>query len=128
KLFYDAAYGQATQQHILGVFAVGPISKPYLERQGEGRKTYLLEELDRSFDGKASPNYKKHIFQNWSEEPFTQGAYVHYFENWKHIRTLGKPVGNKLYFAGDAYTDGSEWSSVHAAAQSAKKVVEQLMG
>ena len=78
--------------------------------------------------GKASKNYKKHIFQNWSAEPFAKGAYVHYFEDWRNIRTLGKSVADKLYFAGDAYTDGSPWSSVPSAAQAAKRVVEQLVG
>lgn len=126
KLFYDAAYGQNTQQNILGVFAVGPISKVYLEKNDTERVRYILAELDELFDGIATPNYKKHIFQNWTAEPFAQGAYVHYFEDWKIIRTLGKSVADKLYFAGDAYTDGSPWSSVPAAAQSAKRAVEEL--
>ena len=127
KLFYDAAYGQNTKQHILGVFAVGPVAEPYLKRNGTDLINYILNELDLLFGGKASPNYVKYIFQNWTEEPFAKGAYVHYFENWKNIRTLGKSVGDKLFFSGDAYTDGSEWSSVHAAAQSAKKVIEELL-
>lgn len=128
KLFYDASYGQNTKQNILGIFAVGPVSKPYLERKGEDLKNYLLTELDKVYEGQATPNYKKHIFQNWTEEPFAKGAYVHYFESWKNIRTLGKSVDDKLLFAGDAYTNGSEWSSVHAAANSAKRVVEKLIG
>ncbi|MEM9824022.1 MAG: FAD-dependent oxidoreductase [Bacteroidota bacterium] len=128
KLFYDAAYGQDTQQHILGVFAVGPIAQAYLERDDAELIQYLLAELDEQFDGKASPNYKKHIFQNWATEPFAQGAYVHYLEDWKNIRALGKSVADKLYFAGDAYTDGSSWSSVHTAAQAAKRVVRELVG
>ena len=41
---------------------------------------------------------------------------------------LGKLVADKLYFAGDVYTDGSEWSRVHAAAQSTKRVAEELVG
>ena len=127
KLFYDAAYGQDTEQNILGVFAVGPISKRYTNRNSEELKNYILHELDQLFDGKATPAYQKHIFQNWTDEPFARGAYVHYFEDWKNIRTLGKSVDNKLYFVGDAYTDGSNWSNVHAAAQSAKKAVEELV-
>lgn len=127
KLFYDAAYGQDTKHHILGVFAVGPVSEAYLQKKDSELIHYILGELDELFDGKATPRYKKHIFQNWSKEAFAQGAYVHYFESQKNIRTLGKPVQDKLYFAGDAYTDGSDWSSVHAAARSAKKVVEALI-
>ncbi len=128
KLYYDASYGQKTSQHILGLFAVGSVAEPYLKLKGEEQLKYILNELDKIFDGKASKNYKKHIFQNWTDEPYAKGAYVHYFESWRTIRTLGKPVANKLYFAGDAYTNGSDWSSVHAAARSAKKVVKKLVG
>jgi len=42
------------------------------------------------------------------------------------VRTLGKPVDGKLYFAGEAYSDGEDWGSVHAAVRAAKMVVEEL--
>lgn len=128
KLFYDAAYAQNTQQHILGLFAVGPVSKPYTQKKGEPLIKHILNELDRVYNQKATPNYQKHIFQNWTNEPFIKSAYVHYFESWQTIRQLGKPVQDKIFFAGDAYTDGTEWSSVHAAAKAAKRVVAQLLG
>ncbi len=127
KLLYDAAYGQNTNQNILGVFAVGPVSEEYTKKNSLELITYILSELDELFDGKASLNYINHVFQNWTKEPYAQGAYVQYFESWRTLRTLGKSVENKLFFAGDAYTDGSDWSSVHAAARSAKKIVEQLV-
>ncbi len=127
KLFYNAAYGQNTSHPIMGLFAVGPAAVPYLALSKEERIAHILAELDNTFDGQASALYIDHIFQNWSTEPFSQGAYVHYFESWKTIKTLGEPVADRLYFAGDAYTDGSSWSSVHAAAKAAIKVVEKLM-
>ena len=61
-------------------------------------------------------------------EPFANGAYATDQENWRHMRTLGESVDNTLFFAGDAYTDGEDWSSVHAAARSAIRVVKQLIG
>ncbi len=126
RLYYDAAYGQNSKQHILGLFAVGSVADPYLNRSSEKRIAYILSELDDLFDGKASKYYKKFMFQNWTEEPFARGAYVHYFEGRRTFRNLSAPVDHKLYFAGDAYTDGSDWSSVHAAAQSAVKAVRSL--
>ena len=127
QLYYDAAYGQQTSENILGLFAVGPAANPYLEREGGEQIGYILAELDELFDGQATKNYVKHIFQDWTNEPYAQGAYVHYFESWKNIRTLGKPIGDQLYFAGDAFTDGREWSSVHAAAKAAKAVVGKIL-
>jgi hypothetical protein len=36
-------------------------------------------------------------------------------------------VANKIYFAGGAYTNGDDWVSVHAAAASAKKTVQEII-
>ncbi|WP_299553773.1 FAD-dependent oxidoreductase [Seonamhaeicola sp.] len=128
KLYYDAAYGQNTIEHILGLFAVGTGTLPYVNLSDSQLIDYMLTELDAIFDGKASANYIKHTFQNWNKEPYANGAYVHDEENWRLFRSLGESVGNTLYFAGDAYTTGEDWSSVHAAARSAKRAVSELLG
>jgi hypothetical protein len=39
---------------------------------------------------------------------------------------LGQSINNKVYFAGDAYTTGDDWSSVHAAARSAIRAVKEI--
>ena len=128
KLYYDAAYGQNSTEQVLGLFAVGSGATPYLQRSGQDLIQFMLNELDGIFNGQASANYLKHTFQNWNEEPFIQGAYVHDHENWTRMRTLGESVDQKLFFAGDAYTTGEDWSSVHAAARSAKRTVTELVG
>ncbi|MEO1258421.1 MAG: FAD-dependent oxidoreductase [Bacteroidota bacterium] len=128
KLYYDAAYGQNTTQHILGLFAVGVEAHPYIERTGDDLINYMLNELDAIYDNKASASYVKHIFQNWNAEPFANGAYIYDDEDWRRVRTLGESVGNNLFFAGDAYTTGEDWSSVHTAARSAKRAVQELAG
>lgn len=127
KLYYDAAYGQESTKNVLGVIAVGPSADPYLERSHTGLIEYVLADLDEVFEGKASPSYVKHVFQNWNEETYAKGAYVQYFERIKDLRTLGKSVGDRLHFAGDAYTKGIDFSSVQAAVKSAKSLVEDLM-
>ena len=127
KLYYDASYGQNTTQHILGLFAVGTGTLPYVNLSDTDMIAYMLNELDAIFDGKASATYVKHIFQNWNAEPFANGAYVYDHEDWRNVRRLGESVGNNLFFAGDAYTDGSDWGSVHAAARSAIRAVNGVI-
>jgi monoamine oxidase len=127
KLYYDAAYGQNTSQHILGLFAVGTGTLPYVQLSDADLIDYMLTELDGIFNGQASKNYIKHIFQNWNKEPFIKGAYVYDDEDWRRVRTLGESVDNKLFFAGTAYTTGDDWSSVHTAARSAKRAVNELV-
>lgn len=127
KLYYDAAYGQNSSQNILGLFAVGVGAQPYINLSDDELIAYILEELDELSDGKASSTYIKHTFQNWNAEPYAQGAYVIDDESWRLVRTLGKSVDNRLFFAGDAYTDGEDWSSVHTAARSAKRAVKEML-
>ena len=67
RMYYDAAYGQNTNQHVLGLFAVGTGTLPYTELSDVALIEYMLQELDELFDGQASPNYIKHIFQNWND-------------------------------------------------------------
>ena len=88
KLYYDASYGQDTTQHILGLFAVGMGSSPYVELSDDDLIEYMLNELDELFDGQASPHYVKHIFQNWNAEPYANGAYVVDHENWQRVSCL----------------------------------------
>jgi len=83
------------------------------DRTDAERIAHMLAELDDLFDGAASRNYIKHVFQDWGNEPFIGGAYVVDHEDWRRVRTLGQSVSGRVFFAGTAYTEGDDWSSVH---------------
>jgi len=127
KLYYDAAYGQNSDQNVLGLFAVGTGTQPYVDLSDTELISYILDELDQIYDGQASRFYLKHIFQNWNTAQFANGAYIYDQENWRTVRTLGESINNKLFFAGDGYTTGEDWSSVHAAARSARRAVDEIL-
>ncbi|MEL6811818.1 MAG: FAD-dependent oxidoreductase [Bacteroidota bacterium] len=127
KMYYDASYGQNSKRHVLGFFSVGAATLPYRQLADSELIRYILNELDELFDGKASPSYVKHISQNWSDEPFIKGAYVYDDESWRTVRTLGKSVSNKVFFAGTAYTEGDDWGGVHSAARSAIRSVNEIV-
>lgn len=126
KLYYDAAYGQNTDQHVLGLFAVGTGAKPYINMSDKDLIDFMLKELDDLYDGAASEAYIQHTFQNWNAEPHIEGAYCYDHEKWTRVRTLGNSVDDKVYFAGEAYTNGLDWGSVHAAGRAAVKAVEEI--
>ena len=111
----------------MGLFAVGTGTRPYVELSDDELIEYMLNELDELFDGQASPNYVKHIFQNWNAEPYANGAYAIDNEDSEVVRRLGESVDDRLFFAGDAYTDGEDWSSVHTAARSARRAVKEIL-
>lgn len=126
RVYYDAAFGQRSDANVLGLFAVGVPAERYQALEGDALRDLVLAELDEIFDGAATPAYLGHIAQNWSAEPFIRQAYLADDADWQVPRTLGLPVGERLFFAGDAYTDGENWSEVHVAAASARTAVDRL--
>lgn len=126
KLYYNAALGQNTTRNILGLFAVGIPARDFISRSGDDLKNFILDELDSIYANQATPNYRKHLTQNWNSEPFIRGGYLSDYADWRMVRELGRNIDNKLYFAGGAYTDGEDWVSVHTAALSAKRAVEEI--
>lgn len=130
RVYFDAAYAKNSQDHILGLLAVGPYARPYLELPKSERIAFILKELDDLFDGQATPNYLKHTLKNWSDDPFAKGTYYPEFSigTYSAVKAMSQPVEDKLFFAGDLYTEGEGWSMVHVAAESARKAVERLVG
>jgi monoamine oxidase len=129
KLYYDAAFGKDSDQHILGLFTVGEKASAYTALETDEKIIeFILSELDTIFDGKASEVYVKHIVQNWSKAPFIRGSYSYDFANDQEttVADLLAPVQNKLFFAGEALSLDNG-STVPGAAESAYAVVETML-
>lgn len=128
RWFYDAAYGQNSDFNVFGVFSVGNWADYYQGLSDDQFRDEILAELDEIYDGAASANYVRHFTQNWNEEPFARAAYLEDDAPSSISRQLAPPIGDRLFFAGDAYTSFDDWSSVHTAARSAADTVDQLLG
>lgn len=126
KIYYNASFGQNTTKNILGLFVVGAPAQDFISRTGDDLKNFILHELDSIYTNQATPNYIKHITQNWNSEPFIKGGYLTDYEDWKKVRELGTSVSNKIYFAGGEYTDGEDWVSVNTAAESSKRAIKEI--
>ena len=127
RIYYDASHGQSSDANIFGLFAVGDQALPYLNREGDGLKDHILSELDEVHDGEASEHYVKHIVQNWRDEPFIQSAYFADTSSSSIPLTLGEPVGDRLFFAGEAFSHEEDWGAVHNATRSAKNAVDRIL-
>ncbi len=126
KIYYNAAYGQNTTQNILGLFVVGKPALDFTSLSGDELRDFILNELNGIYSNQATPNYINHITQNWDKEPFIKGGYMTDNADEEIVRKLGESVADKIYFAGGAYTNGDDWVSVHAAALSAKKSIQEI--
>ncbi len=70
-------------------------------------------------------NYK---IVNWVNDPFARGAYSYTTpESAQAIVVLKEPVGNKLYFAGEALNSGDLVATVEAALTSGKETAEKIL-
>ena len=127
RLYYDAAHGQDRTAHVLGLFAVGAPAEPYQGLDADALRERVLAELDEVFDGAASRSYRRHIVQDWSAEPHIRQAYVADHADSQLVHRLGQPATDRVLFAGDAYTDGRNWSEVHVAADAARIAAERLL-
>jgi len=127
RLFYDAAYGQQTSSSILGLFSVGAQAERYQALSDEVFRQTVLAELDVVFDGAASNAYRRHLVQNWNAEPYTGAAYLADVASVRTSRELARPIDNRIFFAGEAYTSFDDWGSVHAAARSAAHAVDAIL-
>ena len=126
KIYYNAALGQNSSRNVLGLFVVGKPALDFISLSGDQLRDFILDELDGLYSNQATPNYVKHITQNWNEEPFVRGGYLTDHADWRTVRKLGESVADKIYFAGGAYTDGEDWVSVHTAALAAQRAIEEL--
>ncbi len=129
KFVYDAAFRKNSNQNILGLFAINEKASAYTQLNSEQEIiNQFLTELDEIFNGKASANYLNHVIQNWSNEPFIQGAYSYSFEGNQEsiVATINKPVLDKIYFAGEALSIDNQ-STVHGACESAYNMIATMM-
>ncbi len=127
KIYYNATYGQNTSKNIIGLFVVGKPALAFTSLSGDRLRDFILSELDKIYSNHATPNYIKHIIQDWDNEPFIKAGYLTDHANWRTVKKLGESVADKIYFAGGEYTDGKDWVSVHTAAQSARAAVEEII-
>ncbi|MGB0523207.1 MAG: flavin monoamine oxidase family protein [Flammeovirgaceae bacterium] len=124
KVYYDAAFGKNASKNIFALFAVGEPSAEIANLPNDAAIIeFVLNELDQMFEGKASATYVKHVIQNWTKEPYIQGSYSH---NDVDIEVLARPLDEKIYFAGEAYSELAS-ATVHGAGASAYVALEQLL-
>ena len=104
KVFYDIAFGQETQNNILGFLCTGDETQKYYDLNSNDEIiSSLIDELDLMLDGKASSSYSgEYILENWGQYEFTLGTWTQAFQEKKsNLKILNQPLDNKIYFAGE---------------------------
>lgn len=129
KFVYDAAFRKDSNKHILGLFAINEKARAYTQLNSEQEIIdKFIAELDEMFEGKATANYVNHIIQNWSKEPYIQGAYSYSFDGNQNniVATINEPLLNKIYFAGEALSINNQ-AMVHGACETAYSMIATML-
>ncbi len=65
---------------------------------------------------------------NWKKDSYSSGAYSYdTVESIEAKKLLNTPIGNAIFFAGEAFYEGPSFGTVEAALVSAKNVVEKIL-
>lgn len=138
-IYYDAAYGQNTDDNILGFLCVGPKAADYPYSDSTQLLEHITSEL-KGIYGSDQVDILDFEYTNWDEVPYIKGSYLGIEADGEAIAYLSKPIGS-LHFAGSAYTNQAQgkrggsgkwgfsenWSNVQAATRAAKRAVEEVL-
>lgn len=124
KLYMDAVFRKPSNRNILALFEVSGKAEERVRLTKEEILQSMLSELDEMFQGQASAHYVQHYIQNWSNEPYIQGAYS-YNRNYD-MNAILEPVDGRIYFCGE-YLHKEHQATVHGAALSGRSVAEQVL-
>jgi monoamine oxidase len=112
----------------LQIQAGGSLGKWLEESTHEQAMDWAMRILKSCFGTKV-PAPKRMLRSNWSTDPFSQGAYTYMKVGSKpdDARVLSEPVGDWLYFAGEA-TNPFQWGCTHGAYASGLREAARITG
>lgn len=99
-----------------------------LSRLGQGRVTQeLLGQLERMFALPLASHVVDVLYVDWSADPYARMGYSYTPVNGTGLRArLAEPLGNALFFAGEA-THSSRAASVHGALESGIRAAQEIL-
>lgn len=127
--YVDDSVGKTTNDNVLLAFVMGD-QAAYLHSLGSDTAitNALLNELDTIYSGKASSAFMEAKVFNYTDKPFIKGAYGYSTIGMGNSREIAaRPVGAKLYFAGEAMNTNGHHQTVHGAVESGYKAVMDIL-
>ncbi len=115
--------------HVLTAF-IGGSRAEFLANLGCDPVAFAVAELDESFGGKiASRLFLKGHVADWGKEPFVRGLYSYPMATTTeaHREALASPLGQKIFFAGEATDLHGHTGTVHGAIESGWRAAEQIL-
>jgi monoamine oxidase len=120
-------YYKFTQQPILLFFTAGKQAKRFDYHSDERIISDIMQEL-RMMYGQHIPNPSSHFITRWYSDPYALGSYsylaakspANYYEQ------LAAPIGNTLFFAGEASSE-TDPATVHGAYSTGIRAAKEVL-
>ncbi len=115
--------------HVLTAF-IGGSRAEFLANLGCDPVAFAVAELDEAFGGKiASRLFLKGHVADWGKEPYVRGLYSYPMATTTdaHREALAAPLGQKIFFAGEATDLHGHTGTVHGAIESGWRAAEQIL-
>jgi monoamine oxidase len=114
-------------RHILLMWQSGSVARDREALSDEALVKIAMAEL-RAATGQAVPSPLKSRITRWGTDPFCRGAYFFPKVNspMTDVAELAKPVGNRLFFAGEA-TNRGLFGTVPGAILSGRREAERIL-
>ena len=127
--YVDDTVGKLTSDNILLAFIMGD-QAANLHALGSDSliANALLQELDEIYNGQASSTFIASSVHDYTSKPFIKGAYGFSTIGMGDARQIAaKPIGNKLFFSGEAMNINGHHQTVHGAVESGYKAVIDIL-
>lgn len=127
--YADDSLGKVTSDNVLLAFVMGDQAQALHNLGSDTAITNaLLQELDTMFDGAASASFIESVVYDYTARPFIKGAYGYSTVGMGDARKIAaQPVGDNVFFAGEAMNTNGHHQTVHGAVESAYKAVIDLL-
>lgn len=113
---------------LLTLLAGGALGRRIESLPDEDAVAWAMAKIRRAFGG-AAPDPVAVFRSSWSRDPFARGAYsfVAAGSSVADLAALAAPVGDRLFFAGEA-TNTSQWAVAHGAYVSGLREAARITG
>lgn len=127
--YLDDTIGKTTFDHVLMAFVMGHQAASLHALGSDAAITNaLLQELDSIYNGQASATFLDSIVFDYTAKPYIKGAYGYSKIGMGDARKVAaEPVGNSLFFAGEAMNINGHHQTVHGAVESGYKAVMDMI-
>jgi len=127
--FWSTGTGRSSQNNCLTAFVHGRNAEKLSALGNSMMLSTMLQELDDMFGPNvASGSFEDAQIMNWTYEPYIQGTYSYPAVNEGDARDiLAQPIGNKLFFAGEATHTKGHIATIHGAIETGVRAAAEIL-